>query len=476
MKTNSIIRYLIILTILLSLPAQGFCAQGFDKVSREIDQEATRASKDAALTRQLVQKDKTELVAILSQLKSRIAKAQKELDNLKEEFNTLGKEELERQKELVNEHQEVQDVEGSVRGALKDAASMVRDNPVTAQYPERSTLVNTMINSKKFPGMTGIQSLVDLYFNEFEFGGEIKKYQGEFVGLDGNMNQGEIIRAGRFTSYVNASGTTEFLKPEPDGIKLIAVAGQIPKTAGKNMAAYFGGTGNVLPIDPSGGAVFAQLTEKTDWRDFMAKGGILMWPILGLAGVALLLMLERIIVLGTVKADTDKIMTRINQAAEKADWEECKKICKTNKRVPTCNMLSNAMKHIGETQEIVENALQEGTLRQMPKLERFLPTMGVLAAIAPLMGLLGTVTGMINIFKVITVVGTGDPRVMSGGISEALLTTQFGLAVAIPIMIAHHFFERKVDRIANDMEEKGTGFSVTLIKNGAITPSEEQRV
>jgi biopolymer transport protein ExbB len=102
--------------------------------------------------------------------------------------------------------------------------------------------------------------------------------------------------------------------------------------------------------------------------------------------------------------------------------------------------------------------------------------MGVLAAIAPLMGLLGTVTGMINIFRVITVVGTGDPRVMSGGISEALLTTQFGLAVAIPLMIIHHMLERRVDRIVGDMEEKGTAFAVTLMKQGAIKEKEAQSV
>jgi biopolymer transport protein ExbB len=194
--------------------------------------------------------------------------------------------------------------------------------------------------------------------------------------------------------------------------------------------------------------------------------------ILAIAGFALLLMIERLIVLSTTKANTDKIMEKINDAAKKGDWKECRLQCERNKRVPTCLMLDSVINHIGCTQEVLENALQEAILRQMPRLERFLPTLGVLAAIAPLMGLLGTVTGMINIFRVITVVGTGDPRVMSGGISEALLTTQFGLAVAIPIMIVHHFLERRVDKITGDMEEKGTAFTVTLIKKGAVLESE----
>jgi biopolymer transport protein ExbB len=85
----------------------------------------------------------------------------------------------------------------------------------------------------------------------------------------------------------------------------------------------------------------------------------------------------------------------------------------------------------------MENALQEAILREVPPMERFLSTLGMLAAIAPLLGLLGTVTGMIGTFHVITQHGTGDPRMMSGGISEALVTTMLGLSVAIPIMLAH---------------------------------------
>ncbi len=470
----------IILAIVLGLTicaGHSFSAQKFEQVSNEIDQEASRAAKDAALTMDLVKKDKNELTAILAKIKKGLKAEQKALNVLKAKFAALSKQELALQKELVNEHQEVQDVEGSVRGTLKDAVSMVRDNPITAQDTKRSTMVNTMMDSKKFPGMQGVKSLVDLYFDELAKGGEIVHYKGRFVGIDGKMNEGDIIRAGRFTAYVKKNdGSIGFLKPEPDGERLLAVAGVIPKSIQKAMDDYFAGTGTVLPIDPSGGAVFAQLTEETDWRDFMEKGGILMWPILLLGAVALLLILERLIVLGTTKANTDKIMEKMNAAAQNNQWDECTHICTKNKRVPTCNMLSSAMNHIGSTQEVLENALQEGILRQMPRLERFLPTMGVLAAIAPLMGLLGTVTGMINIFRVITVVGTGDPRVMSGGISEALLTTQFGLAVAIPLMIIHHFFERRVDRIVGDMEEKGTAFAVTLMKNGAVIKSEAESV
>ena len=112
----------------------------------------------------------------------------------------------------------------------------------------------------------------------------------------------------------------------------------------------------------------------------------------------------------------------------------------------------------------MENALQEAILGEIPAIERFLSTLGMLAAIAPLMGLLGTVTGMINTFHTITYYGTGDPRMMSGGISEALVTTMLGLAVAIPIMLCHTLLSRMVETQISRMEEKAVSFVNMVFK------------
>ncbi len=106
----------------------------------------------------------------------------------------------------------------------------------------------------------------------------------------------------------------------------------------------------------------------------------------------------------------------------------------------------------------------------MPRLDKFLSSLGMLAAIAPLLGLLGTVTGMINTFHVITYFGAGDPRMMSGGISEALITTMLGLSVAIPVMLCHTLLTRKVETMIARMEEK----SVTLVNIIFTSPHDLQ--
>jgi biopolymer transport protein ExbB len=111
--------------------------------------------------------------------------------------------------------------------------------------------------------------------------------------------------------------------------------------------------------------------------------------------------------------------------------------------------------------------LTEAILRELPRLERGLSMLAIFGAVAPLLGLLGTVTGMIDTFRVITLFGTGDPKLMSGGISEALITTEIGLAVAIPIMLLYTFLRRKVDGIVGEMEEKAVGLSNIILKERA---------
>ena len=125
-------------------------------------------------------------------------------------------------------------------------------------------------------------------------------------------------------------------------------------------------------------------------------------------------------------------MTKIRQLVAQGNWEECKTLLSAEKHRLIPKILLTSLPFRDHEREDMENALQESILGEIPKIERFLSTLGMLAAIAPLLGLLGTVTDMINTFHVITYYGAGDPRMMSGGISMTLITTQTGLMVSIP--------------------------------------------
>jgi biopolymer transport protein ExbB len=467
--------FLGICLFLVFLTGPAWAQENWQRVESQIDKERERAEKDAALTERLVTMDRAAMQKELEKLKSEEKSRDRDRNLLINKYNELLKLEEKLKAELVEEEAEVVEVEGQLRTAAKEAESMIRRNQITAEVPERIQIIADLRDPDKVPGLEGIQSLIDVYFDELRRSGQITLRAGDFVGIDGRMTTGQILRAGAFTTYFRMpDGQVGFLEINEDGDRLQAVTGEVEAKYRKAVKAYFDHDSNELPVDMSRGGAFASMTQKDDLRDQFEAGGPLMWPILIVACLAILIMIERFALLYTTKANTDTITDRISKLAESGNWKQAKIACDENERVPTCRMLASAVGNVGATQEVLENTLQEAILRETPRLERFLPTLGVLGTIAPLLGLLGTVTGMINTFKVITAQGTGDPSAMAGGISEALLTTKFGLAVAIPIMLIHHLLSRRVDKIVGDMEEKGTAFAVTMIKSGAVIPSEAE--
>jgi biopolymer transport protein ExbB len=169
-----------------------------------------------------------------------------------------------------------------------------------------------------------------------------------------------------------------------------------------------------------------------------------------------------------VHDNTDGVMGRVNDLAMQGRWEECDAVVKRKKGRPVYDVLEAGLCARGEDRETLESILQEAILKELPRLERFLPMLNMMGAIAPLLGLLGTVTGMITTFHVITLYGTGDPRMLSGGISEALVTTMLGLSVAIPIMLTHTFLSRRVEHVVGDMEEKAVALTNIIYRQTVV--------
>ena len=134
---------------------------------------------------------------------------------------------------------------------------------------------------------------------------------------------------------------------------------------------------------------------------------------------------------------------------------------------PVGRMLKAGVDNLREPRELVEEVMYEVVLTSRLKLERFLPFVAISAASAPLLGLLGTVTGIINTFKLITVFGSGDVKSLSGGISEALITTKFGLIVAIPSLLLHAFLSRKAKGVTDQMEKSAVSFTNQLARTQA---------
>jgi biopolymer transport protein ExbB len=461
-----------ILTILMALllVPHTTVAATWQEISASLTTMNQQGLSRAAMIEQLMQQDEAELKKALGQLRSQVKDEKQQLSVAQKDLAKLSKTEQQLNQELAAEQEEIEGIQGTVLGAAKRVNDLFEHSPLGVEFAQSRQSIDTILEKKAFPGMDEIRALTALCRAYTTASGQVSLGNGEFFAADGNVVRGELARIGALGAVYRDRDGAGYLQANSDGRQLVAVAGEIPAPARGAIDRFFSGEQSHLPLDISGGAVFLQLTQSKSFSEWLKSGGFLVWPILAIGAIALLLGAERLAFFLRIRANSDTILHQVTRYVEMDQVKEGEMFCREKKNAPTCQILASCLKQIGQTQEVLDNALEEALLRQMPRFEKFLPTMAMFAAIAPLLGLLGTVTGMISTFQVITVFGTGDPKMMSGGISEALITTQVGLAVAIPIMLLHHLFERRVDVLIGDLEEKGTAFKITLLKTGRITP------
>lgn len=187
--------------------------------------------------------------------------------------------------------------------------------------------------------------------------------------------------------------------------------------------------------------------------DLLQAGGWLMVPIVACSIVATAIVLERSWALRRGRIMPDGLVTRIWQAHSQGRLTR-EQIEKIRAGSPLGRMLSAGLVNRHHSREVMKEAIHDAGRQVVADLERYLNSLGTIAAITPLLGLLGTVIGMIDIFDVIMAAGVGHPGVLAGGISKALLTTAAGLSVAIPSLMFHRHFNKRVDSLAIGMEEQ----------------------
>ena len=198
-----------------------------------------------------------------------------------------------------------------------------------------------------------------------------------------------------------------------------------------------------------------ELTWDEELKAFFKKGGIVMYPLALVAIFALLLCLERFLVLTFRGHLGRRFLKKLNALVKESRYEDAANLC-LKKETSLSLVLFAVLNRARDKREDAERSLQEAMLREQPKLERRMGLLAAMGTIAPLLGLLGTVTGIITFFTVITEVGTNDARVLAGGISEALVTTETGLVIAIPVMILHGLLSEKIEKVTSEMYVQST--------------------
>ena len=289
---------------------------------------------------------------------------------------------------------------------------------------------------------------------EGSLGGSI--YSGEALQAEGRLVDGVFAQVGPIAVFTTGdTGPAGPVVRQPGSLRP-AIA-PVDSRLQADIRALIANTGGYLPVDPTLGLATRRQEVRGNLWSHLRDGGPVMIPILALALIAFLVALYKWREIQRMPQLAPGALQKVLSPLNAGRRDDARKAAETLPG-PAGEMLAEAVDHVDEGRDLVEEVMYERMLRIQPRLDRLMPLIALTAATAPLLGLLGTVTGMIQTFHLITLFGTGDAQTLSGGISEALVTTQFGLIVAVPALIVHALLSRKSKGILNNMEQTSVGF------------------
>ncbi len=431
-------------------------AQDIREAARKAEADRAAASEEAARAEERILNDREKLLAEVLRLEQQQATLAKEIGDLQQRQVTGNRTREHLAEQWSRRELGFREISGNVRVAARDLESLLKASPLDAGQDWRLERISPLLDTGYFPDIDDISGMVAVFMDEIRRGGQVTVRDGVFVGRDGRENTGRIFQVGKFTTVYQTADESGYLTWSPEGRRLFALAALPPRNVARSLNKYLAGESARMPLDLSGGAALRQLTHRAGLAEQIRQGGPIVWPILLIGVAALLLVIYKIVFMNRMHGNTDRIMGEVNTLAAKGDWDACDQVVDQDKGRSgvVARVISAGLAARDEERETLESVLQEAILHELPNVQQGLAMLAVLGAVAPLLGLLGTVTGMIDTFRVITLFGTSDPKLMSGGISEALITTEIGLAVAIPIMLCHTYLSRRSDHLIGDMEEK----------------------
>ncbi len=458
----------LVVAAFLLVTAAGAAAQDVREAARKAEADRQSALERAEAAEAAILEDREALITAVQELEREERGLDGELAELERSASQLEARRERLADRWVREELQYKEISGNVRLAARDLSALLEQSPLTALRPERLEPLRRILREGYFPDIDDISGMAGALLTEMELGGQVGLREARFVGRDGEEQTGNVLTLGTFTAVYESTGDGEvgFLRYSQSERKLFALSALPPGGMQRALRRYLNGESESVTIDISGGGALRQITQEVSFWEHLMQGGPIVYPILAIGIAALLIVAYRIIFLNRVHGNTDRIMGQVSSLASRRDWEGCEAVVKQHqrKKMPVIEVIADGLSARDEDRATLESVMQEAILRELPRVERGLSVLSVFAAVAPLLGLLGTVTGMIETFRVITLYGTGDPRLMSSGISEALVTTELGLAVAIPIMLFHTFLARRSNAIVGEMEEKAVHLSNIILK------------
>lgn len=436
--------------LMLAVSSQAFAQQTVGSMSellRSVEENRVLESTEHREREQRFQQQVNQREQILEEVRNQIAAEEAENTRLEEQFDANRQQLNERRAQLREVRANLNELLGTIQGVAGDFRGIFENSLVSAQYPGRAEFLDEFIDRvASDTQQVRVDEIERFWFymqQELIESGRVVQYEGLVSTPSGEMENRTITRIGTFNaiadgeylSYLGTVGHPQVLPRQPSADVLASA---------RNLESATDGIVKV-GIDPTGamgGGLMANLANFQTWDEqVMQNSGVIGFAIIGIGIIGVLIGLYRTFVLTIVGSKVS--------AQAKSDTP--------NKNNPLGRVLLVAEANKHADTETLELKLGEAILQETPALERMQTPIKVIASIAPLMGLLGTVSGMIQVFQQITVYGAGDPTIMAGGISMALMTTVLGICAAIPSILMYSWVKGKSDRIIHILEEQATG-------------------
>jgi len=328
---------------------------------------------------------------------------------------------------------------GVVRQVAGETIAIVKNSIVSLQFPNREKNLTGLVEARGIPSIEQMHGLRVELLREMSQSGQVQRFQKQVVLPGGSIVDAEIVRVGVF----NAITENFFLQFVPDTQSLQVLARQPARryqSMAKDLFALDAGY-TTMAVDPSRGQILSLLIQAPGLAERINQGGLVGYFIIFIGLLGLALSLWRLLIL---RQDGQAINQQLTTDIVSQDNA-------------LGRILSVHNEHDAIDTESLELKIDEAILKEVPKLEKYHSIIKVFAAIAPLLGLLGTVVGMIVTFQALTLFGTGDPKLMAGGISQALVTTMLGLIVAIPLVFLHSVLTSWSGTLIEVLEEQSAG-------------------
>lgn len=414
-------------------------AQNLDSLYSEVKVGNNKEIKIEKKREEVFLASKNKQATLLKEAKLKL-KEQKEIStSIQNSFDSNEKKLALLEKSLEDQIGDMGEIFGMVKQSAGDFNGLIKGSLVSVQYPDRSLFLNEVSKSKRLPDSEVLRKLWLLILQEMVESSKAVSFTTDVIYPDGTAKKSQVTRIGLFT----ISSKDGFIKYSQDDKKLILLPRQPDSRYTdkiKNLANT-SGTATAV-IDPTRGAILELMMEKATLIERVQQGGLVGYIILILGFVGLLIAIARLIISFITSKKIKKQLEDINNP---------------NTENPLGRILSVYNKHMNKDIDVIESKLDAAILKELPSITSGEPLIKLLAAVAPLLGLLGTVVGMIETFQAITLFGTGDPKLMAGGISQALVTTMLGLIVAVPLLFAFSLVRSRSKIIVNILTQQSAG-------------------